>query len=103
MTRIAVAAIAALGMLSCAAPASADQPASCFKRPDLIKYLSSNFKEAPVAVGVTDAGMLLEVFTTRSGETWTVAVTTPHGLTCLMATGQDWQTVPRAAEFGPPA
>lgn len=103
MPRVAVAAFATLGLLSSGLPAGANQPASCFKRPDLIKYLSANFKESPVAIGVTDAGMLLEVFSTLSGETWTVAVTTPHGLTCLMATGQDWQTVPRAAELGPPA
>lgn len=103
MPRVAVAAVALSGLLLSPISGHADQPASCFKRPDLVKYLSSNFKEAPIAIGVTDAGMLLEVFTTKTGETWTVAVTTPNGLTCLMATGQDWQIVPRTVEFGPPA
>lgn len=103
MPRVAVAATVAFALLAGATPAGADQPASCFKRHDLLKYLSTNFHEAPIAAGVTDAGMLLEVFTTRSGETWTVAVTTPQGLTCLMATGQDWQAVPRKADLGPPA
>ncbi len=83
--------------------ARADQPTSCFKRDDLLTYLSSNFKETPIAVGLTDAGMLLEVFSSKRGETWTVAVTTPTGLTCLMATGQDWQLAPRIAAAGPPA
>lgn len=83
--------------------ARADQPSTCFKRDDLLTYLSNNFKEAPIAVGLTDAGMLLEVFSSKQGETWTVAVTTPTGMTCLMATGQDWQLAPRIAAAGPPA
>ena len=47
--------------------------------------------------------MLAEFFASKQGATWTMAVTTPAGLTCLMATGQDWQSVPRLTEFGPPA
>lgn len=103
MLRFAAAAFVLSGIAAGLPTARADQPGACFKRPDLVKYLSANFKETPVAVGVTDAGMLLEVFTTRAGETWTVAVTTPAGLTCLMATGQDWQAIPARVEFGPPA
>ncbi|MBL8700639.1 MAG: hypothetical protein JNK67_19855 [Alphaproteobacteria bacterium] len=103
MPRVAVLAAVLSALLIPAGASRANQPASCFKRPDLIRYLAANFKESPIAVGLTDAGMLLEVFSSLTGETWTVAVTTPAGMTCLMATGQDWQAVPRTAEVGPPA
>ena len=104
MSRVAVLAVLAATAASLTvAPARAGQPTSCFKRDDLLTYLSNNFKEAPIAVGLTDAGMLLEVFSSKKGETWTVAVTTPAGLTCLMATGQDWQLAPRIAAVEPPA
>lgn len=104
---VSAAVLVALGL--CAAPLtaaaqSADrQPAACFKRADLIDYLAHQFKETPSIVALTDAGMLLEVFSSKQGATWTMAVTTPAGLTCLMATGQDWQSVPRLADPGPPA
>lgn len=80
-----------------------ERPAACFKRSDLIVYLADQFKETPSVVAVTDAGMLLEVFSSKQGATWTMAVTTPAGLTCLMATGQDWQSVPIRPDLGPPA
>jgi hypothetical protein len=54
-------------------------------------------------MALTDDGHLLEVFASKDGETWTIAVTIPKGLTCLLATGQEWQSLPRIAQVGPPA
>ena len=100
---VAFAVLAATAAGLALASARADQPSSCFKRHDLLTYLANNFKEAPIAGGLTDAGMLLAVYSSKTGETWTIAVTTPAGLTCRMATGQDWQLAPRIAAAGPPA
>lgn len=86
-----------------AAAEAIERPAACFKRSDLVVYLADQFKETPSVVAMTDAGMLLEVFASKRGATWTMAVTTPAGLTCLMATGQDWQTMPSQPDVGPPA
>jgi hypothetical protein len=86
-----------------AAAEAIERPAACFKRSDLVVYLADQFKETPSVVAMTDAGMLLEVFASKRGATWTMAVTTPAGLTCLMATGQDWQSMPNQPDLGPPA
>lgn len=88
-------------------PASAQQQQpqqapACVKRTELLNHLSNKFKETPVAMGVADNGSLLEVFSTNDGATWTVALTMPNGVTCLVATGQSWENVPRVAQFGPP-
>jgi hypothetical protein len=85
-------------------PASAQQQQApaCVKRTELLSHLSNKFQEAPVAMGVADNGALLEVFSTTDGATWTVALTMPNGVTCLVATGQSWENVPRMAQFGPP-
>jgi hypothetical protein len=43
------------------------------------------------------------VFASKSGETWTVTVTMPNGISCMVATGQDWQDLPRVAQIEEPA
>ena len=99
----------ALAALTCS-PVSAQQAnapqqqaaPACVKRTELLSHLSNKFREAPVAMGVADNGALLEVFSTTDGATWTVALTMPNGVTCLVATGQSWESVPRVAQFGPP-
>lgn len=92
MTLIA-AAVAALPLAVAAAPVNAQS--TCGSRAELVRHLARNFHEAPAAAGIADNGALLEVFASRDGETWTVAVTLPNGIACLVATGQQWQEVPR--------
>lgn len=101
MVRIACVAAAAL----IAAPAFAQSPGSgpaCVKRTELIKHLEAKYHEAPAAVGLADNGSLLEVFASKSGETWTVTVTMPNGISCMVATGQQWQDLPRIAQIDDP-
>jgi hypothetical protein len=93
---------AALAMLAApVVPAQAQAP-TCVKRADLIKHLSSKYHEAPAAVGLADNGSLVEVFASKAGETWTVTVTMPNGISCMVATGQNWQDLPRVAKVEEP-
>jgi hypothetical protein len=101
MFRIAYVAAAAALVAASAVPAQAQAPA-CVKRVDLIKHLSNKYHEAPAAVGLADNGSLLEVFASKSGETWTVTVTMPNGISCMVATGQNWQDLPRVAQVDEP-
>jgi hypothetical protein len=86
-------------------PASAQQqPAPiCIKRAELLNQLENQFNESPVAMGVTDSGSLIEIYSSSDGATWTIGLTMPNGLTCLVATGQNWESVPRLAQLGRPA
>jgi hypothetical protein len=103
MVRFAYALAAAAFVAASAAPAHAQaQAPACVKRVDLIKHLSAKYHEAPAAVGLADNGSLLEVFASKSGETWTVTVTMPNGISCMVATGQDWQDLPRVAQVEEP-
>ncbi len=76
-----------------AASASAAQNPACDKRQRVIGHLASKYKEAPVAIGVTNAGGLIEVLSTGDGQTWTIVVSNPDGLTCLLATGEGWRAI----------
>jgi hypothetical protein len=105
MSRFAVPLVTAAAALALAAsPPSVAQQAqmTCVKRVDLVQRLAAQFHEQPVAAGLTENGWLLEVYASRQGETWTVAMTLPNGTTCLVASGQEWQALPRVAELGPP-
>lgn len=96
---------AALGavLLCTSPPAFAQAPGQCAKRMDIVKHLSGQYQEQPVAIGLADNGSLLEILATTDGKTWTLLFSMPTGLSCLMATGQDWQSLPLLAQLGPPA
>ena len=76
-----------------ASPAAGQQP-SCKERGDVLALLAKKYQEAPVAAGVTSSGGLVEVLTTGNGATWTIIVTTPQGMSCLVAAGEGWRNIP---------
>jgi len=76
---------------------SALAQAQCNQRKSVIDLLASKYKEAPVAIGVTNNGGLVEVLTTGTGNTWTIIITTPQGLSCMVAAGEGWRGVNRVA------
>jgi hypothetical protein len=41
-------------------------------------------------MGMISTGVLLEVFASAKGESWTAVVTTPRGMSCLLASGENW-------------
>ena len=47
--------------------------------------------EKQAATAMTSAGTLLEVLTADDGSTWTIIVSRPDGLSCVVAAGQNWQ------------
>jgi hypothetical protein len=103
MSRIAgiTTALLVAGMVA-TGPVAAQENRSCGPRVDIIKQLAGQFQEQTIAVGLSDNGAVLEILTSPDGETWTMLFSMPTGVSCLIATGQDWQVVPRVAKFGPP-
>ena len=72
---------------------AAGQGIACIDRDAVIEQLDRKYQEAPVAVGITNSGDLVEVLTTSDGSTWTIIVTTPQGMSCLVAAGEGWRTL----------
>lgn len=72
-------------------------PMACSPRQDVLSQLATKFKETPVAIGLANNGGLLEVLTAGNGETWTIIITMPNGMSCLVAAGEDWQSQERVA------
>lgn len=55
-------------------------------------------------MGLASNGSVLEILTSRSGESWSILVTMPNGMTCLIASGENWEKVaPQTAGIDGPA
>lgn len=81
-----------------ALPALADEAAVCADRAVVAQRLAKDFSENPVAMGITNSGNVVEVFSARAGDTWTIVMTLPNGKSCLMAAGEGWEQIaPKAA------
>ena len=55
-----------------------------------------------MAIGLLGNGWLVEVFASEDGRSWTILVSRPSGISCVMGSGQDWQTMPWQADPGRP-
>ena len=50
----------------------------------------------PVAQDVADDGVLVTVFAAKATGTWTIALTEPSGLSCVVAAGTGFELMPEA-------
>lgn len=66
----------------------------CHDATEIAKQLHSKYDEAPVAFGLQSNGNLLQVFSSEEKGTWTVVSTTPAGLSCIVAAGKRWESLP---------
>ena len=75
-------------------------PFVCGKHAGIVENLASRYDEAPVSMGVTANGWLLQVLASPGGETWTVLLIRPPGIACITATGTNWDAVLSRPEPG---
>ena len=68
---------------------------ACSPRNEVVGHLAKKYGEAPVAIGVTNKGGLVEVLTSGDGDTWTIIVSMPNGTACMVAAGEGWRTMKR--------
>ncbi len=87
-------------LLGVRAPASAQSV--CTTHAEVTKQLESRHSESPVGIGLASTGQVLEVFTTGDGSSWTIVMTRPDGMSCLVASGDSWENLPRVV-LGPQA
>jgi hypothetical protein len=84
------------GLAIVSTSAATAQP-QCDQRDSVLQVLQQKYKEQPIALGVTHNGGLVEVLTTGNGNTWSIIVTTPQGMSCLVAAGEGWKAMQQVA------
>lgn len=101
---------AALLLVGAAVPAAANEPSvdnpmpegpeailTCNTRAAITGDLQNGYAEQPIALGVTSAGTVMELWTTANGNTWTLIVTMSNGDSCVVGAGDDWTTIQKTA------
>jgi hypothetical protein len=66
----------------------------CHNAAEIAKQLGNKYEEAPVAFGLQSNGNLLQVYASEQKNTWTVVSTTPNGMSCIVAAGKKWESLP---------
>lgn len=84
--------VVSITVAACTFPMLASaSPLLCGERSDVLTKLAVDFRERPASVALTNDGQLLEVLKSDSKLTWTILITNPNGVTCLVAAGESWQ------------
>jgi hypothetical protein len=78
--------------------AAAAQGQNCGQRDSVIERLVSKYGESRQSIGVAPQGRVVEVFASLETGTWTITVTMPNGMMCLVASGQSYETVDEPAK-----
>jgi hypothetical protein len=77
-------------------PTAEAQSRACAERATVVERLEARFGEVRQAMGLNRANSVVEVYASAETGTWTILVTTPNGVSCLIASGDLWE-----AESGP--
>lgn len=59
----------------------------------IIARLHTGYHESISALGLSATGGVMELYTSEDG-TWTLILTQPNGMSCLVAVGEGWQDIP---------
>lgn len=56
----------------------------------LVDQLGKHYGEVLTAAGVDAAGNLVQIYSSDTKGTWTIAITVPGGPTCVVSSGEGW-------------
>ncbi|MGC1487338.1 MAG: hypothetical protein WA784_06070 [Albidovulum sp.] len=76
----------------------------CAARDAVLARLAETYGETRRSLGVAANSAVVEVFASDQTGTWTITVTAPNGITCLVASGDSFETmVEMPVALGSPA
>ncbi len=98
-TLLGLGAIVGLLTVNLAAPGAQAQQLGplCDARTTVLTTLNGNFAEKPSAMGLAKNGTVVEVLRSEGGS-WTIIMTAPNGVSCMLASGKHWQVVVTKAD-----
>jgi hypothetical protein len=89
-----------IGVAILAGSQSHAQPARCADHGLVVARLAEHYGESRQSIGLGDNNAVIEVFASPDTGSWTITMTPPGGLTCMVAAGQAYQYVNEAlAQF----
>ena len=86
-----------LGLMALAATQVTAQTArNCAPRDAVVERLAAKYGETRQSIGLGANNAVVEVFASDETGTWTITVTMASGVTCLVASGQSFETLAEA-------
>ena len=67
------------------------QRSTCAARGEIVERLVAQFGEVRQSIGIGANNAMMEMFAAPATGTWTILVTLPNGMTCLVASGESWE------------
>ncbi len=95
--RISIVVAFGFALLSHTATTVKAQPV-CMPHDDFRVELQRNFSEAPVAIAIANNGALIELYAKRDKSSWTLIMTRPGGLSCVLVAGEEWNDLRKREE-----
>ncbi len=90
-----LAVLVGLGLGLGSVPAAADIPqVFCADRAEVLERLAESYGETRRGVGLGANNAVMELFASSDTGSWTITMTRPDGKTCLIASGEAFETVP---------
>ncbi len=92
------------GLILATDHAFGQQAAQCGERDVVLAQLAEGYGETRRGLGLAANNAMVEVFASDQSGTWTITVTLPTGVTCLLASGDSYEALTEAAPIpGSPA
>ncbi|MEM6374359.1 MAG: hypothetical protein AAF727_16505 [Pseudomonadota bacterium] len=79
-----------------ATAAHAQQARNCGPRDLVLSRLAEGYGETRQSMGLGANNSVIEVFASDESGSWTITVTSPNGVTCLVASGQAFEELAEA-------
>ncbi|MGJ8544423.1 MAG: hypothetical protein ACSHWZ_03190 [Sulfitobacter sp.] len=76
--------------------ANAQTARHCGDRDSIVQRLADRYGESRQSIGLGANNAMVEVFASDQTGSWTITVTRADGLTCLIASGQAFETLAEA-------
>lgn len=73
-------------------PTASQAQNNCADRSLVTDRLTKNYGETFAGGGLRNSESIFEVWKSDESGTWTIIMTMPNGLACVMAAGTDWRT-----------
>lgn len=86
----------ALSVFSASAATAQQNNRNCAPREAVVDRLAEGYGESRQSMGLGANNQVVEVFASSETGTWTITVTMPNGLTCLVASGQAFEELAEA-------
>ena len=73
----------------------------CGARDQIVAQLGNRYGESVRSIGLAPRNRIVEVFASDETGSWTITITSADGTTCLMASGDYFETLPPAPRGAP--